>query len=89
MSGLARRLKIVKKEVEDLDVRNYVVVGNSYGYSAIAVTPYAILTDSWVFLADRVNIAEIDAIMSRRGVDNLVVVETADAILVAQLLDLT
>jgi len=59
--------------VEDLDVRNYVIVGNSYGYSAIAVTPYAVLTDSWVFLADRVNIAEIDEIISRRGAGNIIV----------------
>ena len=59
--------------VEDLDVNNYIVVGNSYGYSAIAVTPYAVLTNSWVFLADRVNIAEIEEIISRRGVDNLII----------------
>lgn len=59
--------------VENLNVKNYVVVGNSYGYSAIAVTPYAVLTNSWVFLADRVNIAEIEEIISRRGVDNLVI----------------
>ncbi|MCD4771339.1 hypothetical protein K8R30_02880 [archaeon] len=59
--------------VEDLDVRNYIVVGNSYGYSAIAVTPYAVLTDSWVFLADRVNIAEIDEIISRRGVGDIII----------------
>jgi len=59
--------------VEDLDVRNYIVVGNSYGYNAIAVTPYAVLTDSWVFLADRVNIAEIDEIISRRGAGDVIV----------------
>jgi hypothetical protein len=59
--------------VEDLDVRNYIVVGNSYGYSAIAVTPYAVLTDSWVFLADRVNVAEIDEIISRRGAGDVII----------------
>ncbi|MCK5450086.1 hypothetical protein KAI32_04415 [Candidatus Pacearchaeota archaeon] len=55
------------------DVDNFIIVGNDYGYNAIAVAPYAILTNSWVFLADRVNIAEIDAILSRRDVDNIVV----------------
>lgn len=59
--------------VEELDVDNFVIVDGSYGYSAIAVTPYAILTNSWVFLVDRVNIAEVEVAMERIGVENVVV----------------
>ena len=59
--------------IEELeDINNFIVVGNSYGYPATAVTPFALKTDSWVFLADRTNIAEIDAILSRRDVNNLI-----------------
>jgi hypothetical protein len=46
---------------------NFVIVSDSYGYDAIAVVPYAVITKSWVFLANRANIAEIDNIISRRS----------------------
>ena len=58
---------------EELDVHNFVIVDGSYGYSAIAVTPYAVLTDSWVFFADRVNIAEVEVAMERIGVEDVVI----------------
>ena len=45
-----------------IDVENFIIVGETYGYNAIAVAPYAIQTNSWVFLADRANIIEIDNI---------------------------
>lgn len=55
------------------DITNFIVVSNNYGYNPIAVTPYAIKTDSWVFLADRANIAEIESILDRREIDNLII----------------
>jgi len=55
------------------DIKNFVIVDDSYGYSAIAVAPYAILTNSWVFFANRVNIAEIESIMNNRDVDQVLV----------------
>jgi hypothetical protein len=39
------------------DVNSFIIVGSSYGYDAIAVAPYAVLTRSWVFFADRTNTA--------------------------------
>ncbi|MCK4997514.1 hypothetical protein KAS08_04365 [Candidatus Pacearchaeota archaeon] len=63
-------LELVK---EMKDTNNFIVVGNSYGYNAVAVTPYAIQTDSWVFLANRVNIAEIESILNRRDIGQLLV----------------
>lgn len=60
--------------IEELKgIKNFIVVEDSYGYNAIAVTPYAILTNSWVFLADRANIAEIEMILNRRDVKNVMI----------------
>jgi hypothetical protein len=59
--------------VDELDVENFIIVDGSYGYSAVAVTPYAVLTNSWVFFADRVNIAEVEAAMNRKGVGSVMI----------------
>ncbi|NCN86641.1 hypothetical protein GW932_02315 [archaeon] len=58
---------------ELLDIQNFVIVDDSYGYNAIAVAPYAVQTNSWVFFADRVNIDDVDAILSRRNVKNVLI----------------
>jgi len=47
------------------EINNFIVVGDSYGYNAIAAVPYATLTKSWIFLANRQNIYQIDAILSK------------------------
>lgn len=59
--------------IDETDITNFIIVDGSYGYSAIAVTPYAVLTNSWVFFADRVNIAEVEAAISRRNVGEVLV----------------
>ena len=59
--------------VDELEVNDFVITGTNYGYNAIAVAPYALRTNSWVFLADRTNIAEIDNIMSDRNVDDVLI----------------
>ncbi len=55
------------------EIKNFVVVGDSFGYNAVSAVPYASLTDSWVFLASRVNIGEIETILNRREVDNILI----------------
>lgn len=60
------------------DINNFVIVGNSYGYNAIAVAPYAIKSKSWVFFADRANIAEIDSIISSRNAKKIIIYGTLD-----------
>ncbi len=55
------------------EINNFIVVGDYFGYNALAVTPYAIKTNSWVFLANKNNIFEIDAILSKRNINNLVI----------------
>ena len=60
--------------INDLpNINNFIIVGNTYGYNAIAVAPYSVLTKSWVFLADRANIAEIDNILSKRNVNKMLI----------------
>ena len=41
---------------ELLDVSNFIIVDDSYGYNAISVAPYAIASESFVLFADRANI---------------------------------
>jgi hypothetical protein len=53
------------------DMTNFIVVGDSYGYNSMAVIAYALATKSWVFLADRSNIGEIDSILSGKTIDHL------------------
>ncbi|HII16582.1 TPA: hypothetical protein HA361_01590 [Candidatus Woesearchaeota archaeon] len=49
-------LELAKK----LDTINkYVIVDGAYGYNALAVAPYAIVSKSFVLFADRANIAEV------------------------------
>ncbi len=60
--------------IEELpEVDSFIVVGDGYGYNAVAVSPYAIKTGSWVFLANDENIFEIDSILSRRNVENIII----------------
>ncbi|HIG94012.1 MAG TPA: hypothetical protein HA283_05865 [Nanoarchaeota archaeon] len=60
--------------INDLpEIQNFILVGDSFGYNAIAVIPYAILTDSWVFLANRLNAQEIDFILSERNVKKVLI----------------
>jgi hypothetical protein len=54
--------------VEELtDVRDFVIVGSSYGYSGVAVAPYAVKKQAWVFFANRQNIADISTFLERRN----------------------
>jgi len=55
------------------DISNFVVVGDSYGYNAVAVVPYAFKTRSWVFLANRFNAFEIESILNKRNVENVLI----------------
>ena len=61
------------KDSELANIKNFIVVGDSYGYNALAIAPYAKLTNAWVFFANRANIFEIDAILSGKQIDNLIV----------------
>lgn len=57
---------------EDVDTDSFIIVGSTYGYDAISVAPYALLTNSYVFLADR-NVEEIAGIMRRKGAKDVLI----------------
>ncbi len=61
------------------EIRNFIVVGDSYGYNPMAVVAYALATDSWVFLANRANIDNIDSILDIRTVDSLLLYGYVDS----------
>lgn len=55
------------------DIENFIIIDDSYGYPAIAVAPYAVQKEAWVFFANRINIEDIDAILSRRNIGELMI----------------
>lgn len=60
--------------IEELDdITNFIVIGDDYGYNAIAVAPYAKINNAWVFFADRTNVDEIDSFLSSREVDEILI----------------
>jgi hypothetical protein len=60
------------------NINNFIIIGDYYGYNAMAVAPYAIQTNSWVFIANRENIVEIDNILARRNVGKVLLYGYAD-----------
>jgi hypothetical protein len=55
------------------EINNFIIVGDSYGFNAIAVTPYAIITKSWVFLSNRLNIYELDGVLSTKNINKIII----------------
>lgn len=60
------------------NINDFIVVGDSYGYNSMAVVAYALATNSWVFLANRRNIDDIDSILEGR-VDKLLLYGYVDS----------
>ncbi|OIO61932.1 hypothetical protein AUJ83_03890 [Candidatus Woesearchaeota archaeon CG1_02_33_12] len=56
-----------------LDVSNFIIVDDSYGYNAVSVAPYAIASESFVLFADRTNIGQVDDFLSGIVVNNLII----------------
>jgi hypothetical protein len=55
------------------DITNFIIVDDSYGYNAISVAPYAVVSDSYVLFADRNNIRRVANFLSGRTVDDLII----------------
>jgi hypothetical protein len=79
----AEEIEVSSANLELVDrlpnIRNFIVVGDSYGYNPMAVIAYSISTNSWVFLANRGNIDEIDSILANRNVDKLLLYGYVDS----------
>jgi hypothetical protein len=66
-------------DFSNTDIKNFIVVGDAYGYNPMAVVAYALATKSWVFLANRANVGDIDSILSGRTVDKLILYGYVDS----------
>lgn len=55
------------------DIDNYIIIDDVYGYNAISVSTYAILTKSYVIFARRDNIAEVSSFLSSRKVGKVLI----------------
>jgi hypothetical protein len=58
---------------KELNVTNFIIIDDSYGYNAISVAPYAAVTNFYVLFADRDNINEVDSFLSDRTVNKLII----------------
>lgn len=79
--GRAANLELAKKT----DVTRFVVIDPAYGYNAIAVIPYALLTDAYVLFADARNVDQVITFLSGRKVDSLLLYGQLDDGLVEKL----
>ncbi len=55
------------------DINNYIIIDDSYGYNAIAVAPYAIISKSYVLFADSNNIGEIASFLNSKQIDKILI----------------
>jgi len=56
-----------------LDVQNFIVMDDSYGYNAISAAPYAVVTNSYVLFSDRANIGEVARFLEGRQVKKMLI----------------
>lgn len=67
-------LNIELIEQEELDnIDNFIIVSDDYGYDSIAIAPYAVQSNSWVFFANELNIDDIDEVLSKKNIDNILI----------------
>lgn len=59
-------------------VNNFIIIDDSYGYNAISVAPYAVMTKSYVIFADRGNIRDVDRFLSGRKLDKVMLYGNVD-----------
>jgi hypothetical protein len=66
--------------ISDLqEINSFIIVSDSYGYNAVSAVSYAVLTNSWIFLANRANIDEINNILSKRDINKLLIYGYVDS----------
>jgi len=55
------------------EIRDFIIIDDSYGYDAISVGPYASVKNAYVLFVNRNNLARAESLLERRQVDSLVV----------------
>jgi hypothetical protein len=60
------------------DIEKFIIVDDSYGYNAVAVAPYAIISKSYVLFADRTNIDDVVNFFEDRVPSEVIIYGTVD-----------
>ena len=60
------------------DIKNFIIIDDSYGYNAISVAPYAVVTKSYVLFADKNNVKEIDKFLSQKKPSKVMIYGNVD-----------
>jgi hypothetical protein len=63
---------------ELLNINNFIVIDDSYGYNAISVAPYAAVSNSYVIFADRTNIKKVNAFLEDQTINQLLIYGIVD-----------
>ncbi len=68
-SGKELNIELARK----VDTKKFIIIDDSYGYNAISVASYSIVSKSCVLFADRDNIDEVYAFLKARTVEDIIV----------------
>lgn len=68
------------KLAKELDINNFIIVSDQYGYHALSAAPYAIKSRSWVLFADKENIDSIYEFLTSRNVEKILIFGRVDRI---------
>ncbi len=79
--GRATNIELAKL----VNTTNYIIIDPSYGYNAIAVAPFAQLTNHYVLFADQKNIDQVLSFLNSREVGSLILYGQLDEGLVEKL----
>lgn len=60
------------------NIKNFIIVDSSYGYNAIAVAPYAVVSSSYVLFVDRYNIGQVTNFLDDRNPEKIIVYGNVD-----------
>ena len=56
-----------KKITESKNIKKFIILDGALGYDSIAIAPYALLTDSYVFYADKNNMNQITGFLEEKA----------------------
>lgn len=60
------------------DVKDFIIIDDVYGYNAIAVAPYAVLTKTYVIFANANNIGDVVDVLNRKGAESVIIYGSVD-----------
>ncbi|MBW2965042.1 zinc ribbon domain-containing protein [Candidatus Woesearchaeota archaeon] len=55
------------------DVKDFIIIDDAYGYNAIAVAPYAVLSRSYVLFANSGNIDDVESFLDDREAEHIII----------------